>query len=542
MTENKKLVWLTVIVTGLLVTALFFKSQILSHGFLGFGDSLDGLLAFNIVYHWYNFFHGTEAWQTVGYFYPYVNTLGYNDGYFLYGVFYTFFRAFNINMFLSLELASAAIRLIGFYAFFYLAYRQLHLKCWPSLLGATLFSLSATATVQSSHIQLLSVSFAPLLTVFLIHYFNALLIQQHTARAIFWGCLAGVLYASWLLSAYYMAWFYTFFAVLFLVWMAFYQYRYRFFKLKKPLLWGLLVPLAVTLLALIPFLLTYLPIAMQSGMHTYREVRNYLPRFIDLINVGNNNLIWGKWLAHFDIPAGEELVGFPLIFLAIFIVVVVQVMRSKQDNKFVYLRPLTYAILFSLILTLSVNGKALWRFVWEDFPGAQGLRVITRYWIFLVFPMSVLVGYFFSTHVTKSRITRAAMLLIACLLVLEQISPSYTALNRATEQAFVDASINIPASCRVFYTIGTRYKDISPSLNTDFNFNNVDAMLISEVTGVRTINGTSTFNPPDWNFVYYPQDTYLARINAYLKKHHITQGVCVFDINDMRWYLATAPR
>jgi hypothetical protein len=532
MTKSKKLVWPTTIVAGLLVIAIFFKAQILSHGLMGFGDPYDGLIALSIVHHWYNFFHGIEGWQTVGYFYPYVNTLGYNDGYFLYGVLYTFFRAFDINMFLSLELSSATIRLIGFYAFFYLAYRQLHLKFWPCLLGATLFSLSSTVII-GGHIQILSVSLAPLLTVFLIHYFNALLVQQNTARAIFWGSLASVLYASWLLSAYYMAWFYTFFAVIFLAWISFYQYRYHFFRLNKPSLWGLLVPLTVMLVALIPFLVTYLPIVIQNGTQPYDpEVRAYLPKIIDFIDFGNQNLIWGKWLSHLHLPVGEDVVGFPLIFLAIFMIAVIQVIRGQPDGKFVYLRPLTYAIVFSLVITLSFHGKALWWFVWNYFPGAKGLRVVARYWIFLVFPMSLLISYFFSTYVAKSRMGQSFLLLIALLLVLEQGTPPTSIYDHTPDQAFIDASKSIPASCRVFYVTGTRH-DL-PAFLTCY-FNNVDAMLISEVTGVRTINGYSTFTPHDWDFRYYPQETYLDRINTYLKKYQITDGVCVLDINKMQW-------
>ncbi|WP_225883217.1 hypothetical protein [Sphingomonas aliaeris] len=73
---------------------LFFWPSIVSGFDLGFGDRADGIIEISILEHWHNVFRGEADWTTTAYFYPYTDTLGYNDGYFLYGVIYSFWRAF----------------------------------------------------------------------------------------------------------------------------------------------------------------------------------------------------------------------------------------------------------------------------------------------------------------------------------------------------------------------------------------------------------------------------------------------------------------
>ncbi len=520
-----------VMLSGILVIALFFRQQLFSNGTLIFGDQYDGLIEFSLLQHWYNFFHGIENWRIAGYFYPYPDTLGYNDGYFLYGVIYTLIRVFKINPFIAAELVNVIIRLLGFYAFFYLCHRKLGLKFWACLLTTAIFSLSSSAFLQAGHAQLLSVSFAPLLTIFIINYFEALLVTQNTYRAILWGSIAGIFYATWLISTYYMAWFYTLFACILLFFMALSQYRYRLLAIKKPLFMAIFIPMLVTLIALIPFLMIYLPIAHQTGMHPY--IREWIPSIFNLINMGNENLLWGKIITLFHFPGeGEITVGYPFIFLMVLIFSIIYSVTITQEDSNIFYRSLTYAIIVSILISISIFHFSLWHDIWKFFPGAKGLRTVCRYWVFLLFPMCVLVSYYLSMRVVWSR--SVINFLIPILLIAEQINLAHTVhLNTKTQQAFLESIKPIPKQCQSFFVVGTRYGDTSPSAT--YYLNNVDAMMISEIVGVRTINGFSTFAPPDWKFEYYPKETYLDRVKLYAKKHGISAGLCSFDINQMKW-------
>ncbi len=524
---------LIVLATGLFVTAFFFRIQLLSHGQQLFSDFYDGLIAFSIIHHWYNFFHGLEPWRTAGYFFPYPGTLGYNDGYFLYGVIYSAFRFITTQVFSALELTNALIRLIGFYSFFYLCHRQLKLKFWICLLTATLFTLSNAVYEQSVHAQIFSISFAPLLTVFLLNYVQQLFIYRSTQKAIFWGSLAGIFYASWLLSTYYMAWFYAFFACIWLGFTIVLQIQHQQFFLKKPPILAIVIPLLVTLLSLLPFLMTYLPTAQQTGMHIYGEALYYMPRLLDLLNVGNQNLLWGKLISYLDLRDGEFSVGFPLVFLIVLILALKTSIKETGRAAITLYRPLSYAILLSIIVSLILFKSSLWLLIWHAFPGAKGLRTVCRLWIFLVFPMCILLTYYLSEKMNWRASLFASLL--PFLLILEQINLAHvTNLSGKSEQDFFNAAKNIPSQCQTFFVIGTRHEE-NHSMGKIIN--NVDAMVIAETIHIKTINGTSTFAPPDWDFNYFPKETYLNRMKTYENNHHI-KNLCSLDLTDMKWQIS----
>jgi len=70
---------------------------------------------------------------------------------------------------------------------------------------------------------------------------------------------------------------------------------------------------------------------------------------------------------------------------------------------------------------------------------------------------------------------------------------------------------------------------------------NVDAMLIAETTNLPTINGFSTFDPPDWNFDDPTRSDYSARVAEYARKHGI-DGLRGLNLADLTWNVDIAPR
>ena len=69
---------------------------------------------------------------------------------------------------------------------------------------------------------------------------------------------------------------------------------------------------------------------------------------------------------------------------------------------------------------------------------------------------------------------------------------------------------------------------------------NVDAMLLAELWRVPTINGFSTFNPPDWAFSDPLAPDYDARAEAYARRHRLS-GLCRLDASQAApWSLITA--
>jgi hypothetical protein len=112
---------------GALCLTFFFRGQ-LGDGFtLLLGDRHDGVIALSILEHWYNVLRGLEPWDRTAYFFPVPATLGYNDGYLLFGLIHAGFRALGADPFLSGELVNIATRAIGFAATLALCRRVLGL-------------------------------------------------------------------------------------------------------------------------------------------------------------------------------------------------------------------------------------------------------------------------------------------------------------------------------------------------------------------------------------------------------------------------------
>jgi len=511
------------------------------------GSRFDGLIESSILQHWYNFFVGKSVWNNVGYFYPYTDTLGYNDGYFIYGVIFSLFRMAGGDIFLSSELVNLILKIIGFLSFFFLAHRTLKLSFFISVTGATMFTLSNALTMQMHHAQLLSIAFAPLMTIFICNYFHAI-IQKQIKKAIVNGSLAALLLSAWLITTYYMAWFYILFFVLFAICLL-PSFIFNFSILKNSLrainLTTIFVPLIILAIGLIPFLDVYLPKAKETGGQDLYSVAYYVPKLGNLLDPGKDNFLFGelsgKIFSEF-FPSvqrvGELNVGFPWfcmgLLLLTFVVILFKRSIGLEDHL---IKALVFTIILSFILMVKYDDFFLWEYVWRYMPGAKGMRVTSRYALFLIFPVCLLSVLFLSGKIIK--LPKEFVFCLGAMLILEQANFASSAnLNRESQQDFVKSIPIPPENCKLFYVVGQRENEFDiNSQNGDLSLypHNVDAMLISEVYALRTINGFSTFNPKTWDFNQAPLNTYRARVKNYLFNHGLMTDICELDLFNKKW-------
>ncbi|WP_413741250.1 hypothetical protein ACL2XO_18545 [Sodalis sp. RH15] len=518
------------------------------------GDRYDGLIENSLLEHWYNVFRGKSAWNIVGYFSPYPNTLGYNDGYFLYGLIASFFRFSGIDIFLSAELVNIVLRTIGYYSFYALCRRCIGLKPFLAITGASIFTLNNNLVLQSGHAQLLSVALSPLLTLLLYRYMLFLTSGNSRKKAILYGSASGILLGSWLLSTFYMAWFFIFFTMIltiFIVLISYWEKRRHNESFIRPSFnaYEIIIPAIVTLLSFLPFLIVYLQSAKKVGVHHFGEVLSYTPRLTNLLNPGDTNFLFGKLSQHYFsiFPpnfqlGGEFMVGFPPVILIVSLVSLIYFFKNSAFTiESVLIRSLLLAVILSLLLMIKFGNHTLWKLVWELVPGAKGMRVTARYALFLNFPITVLVVYFLG-KVARYKY-KGLTIILACLLIMEQINLGRSQwLNRQEQLNFIKQAEEPPPSCRSFFVSGQRL-DESLNKKDDATYNvyahNVDAMLLSEIFALRTINGFSTFNPSDWDFGFQPHETYISRVDNYINKHHIQTGLCEYDLYTSRWHTHT---
>lgn len=510
------------------------------------GDRFDALIETNLLQHWYNVIQGKSKWDTVGYFYPFTNTLGYNDGYFLYGVFYSIFRLLGFDLFISTDLVNISLKIIGFFSFYFLAKKVFKFSFWVSLIGATAFTLGNLMAVHMRHAQLLSIAFAPLLTIFVLRYFQSLKFND-SKKTLINGCFASLLLSLWLFTSYYMAWYFIlFFVVCSFIFMFFCvsnkEYRNNL-KIKVSLK-VLIVPIVVLMFFLMPFLKVYLPKASETGGQSLYAVEYYAPVPYNVIDPGEYNLIFGKltnaFFSNIDNlnRVGEFSIGLAPISLLILLITLACLSFKKIKSTFeIFIFSVCLTTVVTALFAIKFGDIFLWKFIWQYFPGAKGMRVTGRYFLFLIFPV-VLVSTWFLDKIASKR-GWVLFSALSILLILEQVNFAHNAaFNREDNKRFINSVPVPPKGCKAFYVVGQRkgeFPIVTDNITISYYPHNVDAMLISEVDNLRTINGFSTFNPPGWDFALNPLQSYMARVQNYINNNNIANGMCEFDLENLKW-------
>ncbi|WP_371869719.1 DUF7024 domain-containing protein [Duganella flavida] len=551
---GRRVTVLLTLAVALLVLAVFFRQQIHSHfGYLS-GDRYDGVIQVALLEHWFNVFRGWSHWSSPNYFYPYPNTLGYNEGLFLNGVLYSFFRALSFDAFLANELVNMVIKSVGFFGFLAAARRMLKLPFEWALLGAAIFTLSNNSFMQLSHAQLLSVSLAPLEALLIYNAAQALLALQ-SRRLFVSGSLAALLFAGWMMSCLYTAWFFAVFALIAVL----FQLLLRGLPGLKQLgqavadnKVALLGIAAVAALSLLPFISVYLGSGKQRP---WSEILFYVPSLFDSFNVGTGNAVFGDMIASLhagcemcDLGSGEREAGIAPVLLLLAGMCILDIFKRQlplpEEVKTIMVG-IAAASLVLWLLSIRFDQDTGWAWLYQYLPGGSGLRVVSRIFLLLTLPATALAVWYLS----RSSWSPLVLLAVSALLLAEEVNHSpITTLDRHLLLDRVSGMPPAPAECRAFFTTAS-----PDTVDGDTSFpvgamypHNVDAMLIAELVHLPTINGFASFNPKDWNFASPAAPDYLLRVQAYAKAHQL-QGLCQLDLVDKRWhtkpvYLASKTR
>jgi hypothetical protein len=531
-----------------LCVGAFFRNQIANGFTLLLGDRHDAVIALSILEHWRNVLAGAAEWSRTGYFHPVPDTLGYNDGYFLFGLIYAAIRAAGADPFLGGELTNVALRTVGFFAMHGACRRVLGLPFGWSLLGAALFTLSNNLFIRASHAQLFSIGFLPALAL-LLHEAGSALFARRRAALLGWGAGFVLLFAALLMTGFYMAWYFLFLAgATFLAWLAIAgdpPRRALVAALRaQPAPLGALAALAVV--ANLPFLLLYLPKAAETGMHPWEMALQHAPTPLDVLHVGEANVLFGWLVALLNdafrpgFPAwSERMTGLTPVLLLLFAASLVWLWRGAgggvDPSRRAWLQALAVATLTTWALTLRFGDATGWWLVWSAVPGARAARVVARYQLVLVIPVVCLATVALAAWARRMPAALTAALVGA--LLLEQANdyaPLF--LDRPLELARLRSVPPPPAECRTFWVSAARAESRFGEAVEDPYNHNTEAMLVASVLRLPTVNGISTFNPPGWPASWPGQPGYEAEVEAWASAHGLT-GLCALDLRAMAWRL-----
>jgi hypothetical protein len=270
--------------------AVFSGMQVLT------GDEYDGLIAVALISHWHNVLSGMAAWHTVGWFHPFGSTLGYNDGYLLFGVVAHLLRLAGADVFLAVELTAVLFSASCFVAAFVLARRLLGVGVAWAGLAAAISAASPGLAVATLHIQLHAVGPAVVWCA-VLHAAVLAFLAGRRGRFLALSCLGGLLGGALMLTAFYVFWVVGLLLLLSSVAFAAILPREGWRQLGGARPWPLLaVPAVVLVLALTPAVALYVPLIAKTGTHGLDTTRAFALGPLSVFDTGPGNAVWG-WLS-----------------------------------------------------------------------------------------------------------------------------------------------------------------------------------------------------------------------------------------------------
>ncbi|MEK6337083.1 MAG: hypothetical protein AABM67_19340 [Acidobacteriota bacterium] len=555
--------WLVVLGLGIGGTVQYHLAQFSSRFNIFFGDRGDARGFAYYCEHWYQSFLGKANLLSPGVFYPTKATLAYSDLLVGFAVPYSCLRAAGIGMFSSIEIVVVIFTFLSYVTCLALLYKVLRFRLLPSCAGAMFFAFNSPKFFQTGHLQLQFIWLLPLIFAFVISFAQkAGTISQK--RAVVFLSLAGVLLNLQLATAFYYAWFFLLWSFFFLILaVVFRRSRLFLFAVAKKYWRALAISAGVFLLVFLPFLLVYIPTVRVGTWYSYSNVSLMIPEWWSLLSMGEGNYLWG-WLSAVVKPNpppatwGELMVGIGLISSAAWIAITVYAVfvvrkHSPATNSANYQVEVAGAdpktgrfFLALMILTTTIfylfgikfwGEHSPWYFVYGLFPGAGAIRAMARYVIFLSLPISI--AFAFTLHSGMRWISRqessfrktalsVGIILVAGFGVFEQFGVfkvGGTGFPKRPEQTYLKAmSAKLPVDCKAFYIApGSRGK------HNPFEYQ-YDAMLISILSGIPTLNGSSSQFPPNWDLYLVKAPDYEDDVRKWIELHHLDSKICRLEI------------
>jgi hypothetical protein len=531
------------ILIGLTFAVLFtLHPMIVSNFELMPGNIGDERFVIYILNHWYNVFSGSEQFFRLNFFYPDKLVLGYSDSFFLFGIIYSIFRLIGCDYFLSLQLLYVFLISVGYISSYFMFRNVFKVNLFFSLVGSVLFVSLNSIQNQFGHAQLLGFYFYPVLVLLLYLYFQS---AHKKSKISSWLYLSSfsIFLGLFFFTSYYPAWFFVITCFLYLCVYLLLQWKSKFIKecitewyfFIKSNVFQLIVCILILFVSLIPFFVTYIPVAFSGYKFMFSEVLYYSPKISDLINVGGSNYLWSPVLNFFKYNYGNVEVqgGFTIFIIIVFGFFLIS---QRKQNVIMYSLGLTSVLI--ILLTLRENKYSLWAIIYTLIPGARAIRALGRYMIVAQIIVTIFViyncNYLYDNLTSKIRERRNIILLILLILtgliplvcLGEQANRGNFHLNRIEQIGFLN-KFQSSNSCKVFFVKKVKGDNHIPSWKYQ-----IDALMISMKFGIPTINGYSGIIPKDWKLNDNSSPLYYYYVYKWILLNNIDfNGLCSVDLN-----------
>ena len=533
----------------------------------------DTVLIVALLEHWRHVFEGAAAWRSPGFFFPIDGVLGYSDGYVAFAPPYTALRWIGFSpfgAFQGLVLALAVFGYIGAERFFR---RTLGVGRWIAAAAAALATAASPLIVQAyhAHAQLLAVVLLPWIGLCAARAVRAPTAAARARAAVAAGALLGLTF----LTAFYIAWFATFYAAIALALFALLllategsaaagrQVRATIAHWRE-IAAGLLAFGA----AMLPFAALYAPALAELGGRKPETIRQMLPQPLDLLNVGAGHALWGDLWSRIEPSLGERPFaasfahGIPPLTLAAFVAALFWAWTLRraagQSAAGAAPRVLVSPVLLAAatavplcwVLEVRIGDTSLWSSLIGVVPGASAIRVVARFQNVLVLPLAATLAWaslrLAARAAANQRRSVACLLALAwAVLLIEQAHARVRSFPKRAQLERLAAIGAPPPDCEVFYLAPTRPVSLqNPSDPSPAAWNEVQhvAMLVAALHGVPTVNGRSSWLPRGWALREPWAPGYEANVGAWAQSHDIARlAWCRLDLGARRWEAVTPP-
>lgn len=536
-----------VILLGWSVGAAVFFSAQWSSGFDRImGNTGDSRLMVYLNEQWFLALRGSQPWRDPPFFYPTKGLLGYTDTFFLWQIFFAPFRFLGADPFLAAQLTVIAMSLLAFICFVILVRMVFRPPMFVAIIGALIFVFANNLAEHIGSLQIFGIySVPPIALIGLLSW------KTRVARpelSIGLGVFFGALCALLLFSTYYAGWFSLFAAALVALLTFLFAPRVTAPQLVNTVRTGwrsILGGLGGFAIGIIPFLATYLPVVSKQGTRSYSYALTFAPKWNDVVNVGPGDRLWGHLFQHLwsaPSPNSYELdyAVTPILFLTMVIggAAILWGVGSRRTRLTPMLRVTLALCCTALLLTiLPINtwfGSA-WVVVWHV-PGATAIRAIDRVQLAADLVMALALVALCGEAVRhlgrlrRSTALRALGIALLCVIALEQVNTmSGSEMRRSVQNSTLDAVPPVPAGCTSFFVIDSRHN------KSHFYEFQTEAMLISQRTGLPTLNGYSGDEPSGWGLLFPNSPSYPIFVQQWENEYGLTTGVCELDLGTMSW-------
>lgn len=553
--------WLLALLVGALGTWQFHIVQFASRFDLFPGDRGDARLVAYLLEHWYQVIKGNNSWLSPPMFYPVKGTLGYADLLLGYVLPYSMLRTVGLGIFEAAEFTIILLNFLNYFVCFVLLKKLFRFNTLASCAGAAFFAFNSAKLVQLGHLQLQPLLFLPLSVIFVVLFVqrSAVLSQK---KAFVLLSLAVLSLEVQLLTGFYPGWFFLFWCFLFLILVLLFKSTRSFVvSLVKKFYSALLGAGTVFVLGLVPFLLAYVPVVRSSGGRPYAEVRDLIPVFWSLFVMGERNYFWGSLSAavkqfhpmHPELQIGigliPSLAWMGITVFGIWLVIKYRKtstpsgelasseLQAQQSHMFLALLILA-TTLFYILGMRYWNDQSPWVLVYSFFPGARGIRAVSRYVILLALPMSV--AFAFVIHYAMGKISArqnralrislaATLFVIVAFGLAEQFArkKDFNGFPIRAENAYLKKlAAALPENCTSFYVA------VGPRGNRNQFEYQIDAILVSILRDVPTLNGYSGQLPPNWLLWEVKAPDYEANVKKWIDEKYLGGQVCRLVIDE----------